>query len=34
MTTDFIIDIEKKLENQFPQIKDLGEKTEVLLMIL
>lgn len=26
-TTDFIIDIEKKLENQFPQIKDLGEKT-------
>lgn len=26
-TTDFIIDIEKKLENQFPQIKDFGEKS-------
>ncbi len=26
-TTDFIIDIEKKLENQFPQIKNLGEKS-------
>ncbi len=26
-TTDFIIDIEKKLENQFPELKDIGDKT-------
>ena len=26
-TTDFILDIEKKLENKFPEIKDLADKT-------
>lgn len=26
-TTDFIIDIEKKLEKQFPELKDIGDKT-------
>lgn len=26
-TTDFIIDLEKKLEEKFPEIKDLGEKS-------
>jgi len=26
-TTDFIIDIEKRLEERFPEIKNLGEKT-------
>jgi len=26
-TTDFIIDIEKKLEKQFPGLKDIGDKT-------
>lgn len=26
-TTDFIIDIEKKLENRFPELKDMGDKT-------
>lgn len=26
-TTDFIIDIERKLENQFPELKDMGDKT-------
>jgi len=30
-TTDFIIDIEKKLENQFPQIKNLGEKSRTAI---
>lgn len=25
--TDFIIDIEKKLENRFPELKDMGDKT-------
>jgi|LSQX01.1.fsa_nt_gb hypothetical protein len=30
-TTDFIIDIERKLENQFPQIKNLGEKSRTAI---
>ncbi len=25
--TDFIVDIEKKLENKFPELKDIGDKT-------
>jgi len=30
-TTDFIIDIEKKLENKYPELKELGEKTREAL---
>jgi len=26
-TTDFILDMEKKLENKYPEVKNLGEKT-------
>lgn len=30
-TTDFIIDIEKKLEKQFPELNDIGDKTRNVL---
>lgn len=30
-TTDFILDIEKKIENQYPELKNFGEKTRNIM---